>query len=347
MSARIDSVYYFDYTREIGFYDSIRNFTAVEMEYIGMAISTERVRVNSTPTINRIDQTGSEMIREYVISHLGSLVEISKELAINSPRYILIAYADDSEKYFKFDEDMLCIFKIATSNKKDAGFDEEKNESPYAIQKNDEIKPQQSQSESPYAIQKDNTNAKQNYTSSATYNYTQSNRLKNKKEDFPWTVVVIPLIFIGAFLGLCIWGSSGNTDTNTPSYNESTLTPVSEPYSGQILSGREVYGESELTITASSSESCVVKLKTSSGTTRMSFYVRAGETVTVGVPCEYLYIYFASGDTWYGTSYLFGDETSYSMDDEIMNFEEYTWEYTLYPVSNGNFTETPIDASDF
>ena len=90
-----------------------------------------------------------------------------------------------------------------------------------------------------------------------------------------------------------------------------------------------------------------LKLKTPSGVERLSFYVRAGDTVTIGVPAEYLYVYFASGDTWYGKSRLFGDETYYSMDDEVLDFTEYTWEYTLYPVSSGNFSETPIDPDDF
>ena len=35
------------------------------------------------------------------------------------------------------------------------------------------------------------------------------------------------------------------------------------------------------------------------------------------------------------------------MDDEIKDFIRYTWEYTLYPVSHGNFSETPIDPEDF
>lgn len=67
----------------------------------------------------------------------------------------------------------------------------------------------------------------------------------------------------------------------------------------------------------------------------------------MGVPAEYLYVYFASGDTWYGASNLFGEHTNYSMDDELLNFKEYTWEYTLYPVTDGNFSQTPIDADDF
>ena len=88
-------------------------------------------------------------------------------------------------------------------------------------------------------------------------------------------------------------------------------------------------------------------MKTRSGVTRLSFYVRAGDTVTVGVPSEYLYVYFATGDTWYGETNLFGKNTSYSMDDNICNFTQYTWKYTLYPVSSGNFEQTPIDEDEF
>ena len=149
------------------------------------------------------------------------------------------------------------------------------------------------------------------------------------------------LIIVAIILGIVIIANIANNS------KDDELTPVSEPMSGQILTGSEPYNESEITITASGGASCVVKLKTSSGIERMSFYVRAGDTVTVGVPCEYLYVYFASGDTWYGTSHLFGENTSYSMDDTICNFTEYTWEYTLYPVSSGNFSQTPIDEDEF
>lgn len=130
---------------------------------------------------------------------------------------------------------------------------------------------------------------------------------------------------------------------NTPN---TELEPVAEPKSGMILAGAEVFNESTITVSASSGEACVVKLKTPSGTTRLSFYVRAGDVVTIGVPHEYLYVYFASGDIWYGQHYLFGEDTSYSMDDEICNFI-YPWEYILYPVNGGNFSQTPIEADEF
>ncbi len=188
-------------------------------------------------------------------------------------------------------------------------------------------------SQSPYTIKQETT---------PSYVYTYSPTPTQKKQNSTQAnkiliiigiifALVIAIIFIDAFV----------------SDNDSDLTPMTEPISGEILTGVEAYDGSTITITASGGESCVVKLKTSSGVTRLSFYVRAGTTVTVGVPSEYLYVYFASGDTWYGNELLFGEHTSYSMDDEILDFTEYSWEYTLYPVSSGNFSETPIDADEF
>ena len=164
-------------------------------------------------------------------------------------------------------------------------------------------------------------------------------------------VVVLIIVTVSAYNLNDSQGSSTDTTANIsnskPSNSKPQLTPVTEPRTGAILSGSEYYNGSELTIHASSGHSYVVKLKDASGVTLLSFYVRAGDTVTVNVPSAYLYVYFASGDIWYGTEHLFGDDTSYSMDDDIQNFIDYTWEYTLYPVTHGNFSETPISADQF
>ena len=170
---------------------------------------------------------------------------------------------------------------------------------------------------------------------------------QSKSKSIPWKKIIIGLI-IGIVLIVAIVNAVSTDSTSSKSSNQdSSLVAVQEPRSGSILSGREVIDESKLTVTASSDSSYVVKLKTISGTTILSFYVRAGETVSVGVPAEYLYVYFASGNTWYGEKHLFGSKTSYSKDDEILNFTQGGWKYTLYPVSNGNFSETPIDPEDF
>lgn len=167
-----------------------------------------------------------------------------------------------------------------------------------------------------------------------------------------------PIIVIAVLAALAlifvIVGNLGDSGTGTSSDIDDdidiaepsfTLSPVIAPANGTILSGVEGT-DSELTVNADSQD-CVVKLKDASGNEVLSFYVRAYSSVTVGVPGQYLYTYFASGDTWYGEEYLFGEETSYSMDDEGTDFAEYTSEYSLQPVVNGNFSTTPIDGNEF
>ncbi len=167
--------------------------------------------------------------------------------------------------------------------------------------------------------------------------FTPSVNTKNTTRSFPIKPVLIIAAIIGGILIIA----------NLLSNPDQKLEPLAEPRSGTILLGNEDPYGSEITITAPRSESCVVKLKNTSGVTRLSFYVRAGDTVTIGVPPEYLYVYFATGKTWYGFTDLFGKHTSYSKDDELCDFTEYSWEYTLYPVSSGNFSQTPINENEF
>ena len=134
-----------------------------------------------------------------------------------------------------------------------------------------------------------------------------------------------------------------------PSQSETVKTKLVRPATGAILSGKEYFHESEIKVTASSSSNYVVSLKNANGVERVTFFVRAGETATIGVPAEYLYVYFASGEDWYGygEGLMFGDDTNYSKDNEIMDFAEGSWEYTLYPVTDGNFSETPSSENEF
>lgn len=161
----------------------------------------------------------------------------------------------------------------------------------------------------------------------------------------PWKKIAIVAIIV-AIIAIII-AVNVSKDSEDAMDSAPTLTPVAQPYSGEILVGTEAVDESEITIRAPYSDDCVVSLKTRSGTTVLSFFVRAGDTVTVGVPCDYLCCYFAYGDTWYGYTHLFGEDTYYAKDDEYQDYIDYTWEYTLYPVTDGNFSQTPIDEDEF
>lgn len=123
---------------------------------------------------------------------------------------------------------------------------------------------------------------------------------------------------------------------------------VSEPASGTILSGYAPKDASKITVSLAPTASCVVMLKDASGRTLISFFVRSGDTVTVDVPAEMMYVHFASGKTWYGEELLFGDDTIYTQDDELTDFTQYTWEYEFDPLSNGGFehaeTEAPTES---
>lgn len=118
------------------------------------------------------------------------------------------------------------------------------------------------------------------------------------------------------------------------------------PVSGTAFIGKDLPVHSELTITTSSSH-CYIKLKNKNFQDVYSFFVRANDSVAVPVPSGQYYVFFASGKEWYGIDSLFGDGTSYSKDDEICDFENYTWEYTLTESVNGNFSETPISSDEF
>lgn len=333
MSGRINDIYYFDYTRDSDYYYAIRDFSSIEMEFIETVVSKEGTRSNASPLRYKIPTSGTEKIREHAISYIPLLSEISEVLAENSPQYLLIRYADGRKIYYKYNAAVCEIFNIAKCYNPQV----KKAESvvnTYASQQNgvagiNYTQPPQ-QEQKPYVAP----------ITSPQQNDIPSPAATSKTDPFPWEKVILS---VGIFILLIVFVVNGMKNASV----DADLTPVTEPQSGTILSGREVYDGSEITIRAASGKSCVVKLKNRSGTERISFYVRAGDTVTVGVPSEYLYVYFATGDTWYGNTDLFGSKTNYSMDDEIFDFTKYTCEYTLYPVTNGNFSETPIDADDF
>ncbi len=320
---KIESVYYFNYTSSIGYYKSIRNFRDEEMTYTSMALSTSKIRVNATPDVFKIGVSPSSKIREIVISYLDNLKEISQLLAENSPKYILIIFDDESKMYFEYDEKFCAIFELICQHSPQKEFNDIEYVSPYAIQKT--------------------SNSDLCTNSSLTYNSQKVQAAvtkKNNDKSFKFKRFALTFIIILFVLGIISTLSQEDESTKK-------LTPVNEPKSGEVLSGREVYNGSEITVITDDNESCLVKLKDINDVTVMSFYVRAGDTVSVGVPAETLYVCFARGETWYGEENLFGEHTKYSMVSEMRDFTNYTYEFELYLVENGNLRLTSMDAEDF
>lgn len=125
------------------------------------------------------------------------------------------------------------------------------------------------------------------------------------------------------------------------------VAPMSQPSSGTVYIEANKYCSSKLTINAAADYNTYFKLKDEQGNDVISFYVRAGETSTVKVPADNLYLYFASGIDWYGPELVFGSDTVYEKDAEVFDFYNYTWTYTFDAGSDGNTTSTVITSAEF
>lgn len=330
---RIESIFYYNYTDKLGFYDSIRDFGKEEMRYIGTVISTPEFRVNASPCDYKINTEVSKEIRELVINLLPTLKEISKDLAVNSPRYIEFCYFDGSKKYFEYTKFIDVIFDTSSKCK------------PEDVCVTIEVPNDMLIQPTTYTVPKsDNTYSRPK----------KSNEIRN------YFIVIFIIIILIPIIGIATKEEPSILATVQPSEaglltseeykaikEETGLTVRGYPESGEILEGNEVYYGSELTIKAETDQCCVVKLKDANGRTKLSFFVRKGDTVTITVPHETLYVYFAYGNVWFGYEYLFGETTQYAKDDESLDFRTYSCEYTLTPVINGNFQKTPINANEF
>ena len=124
------------------------------------------------------------------------------------------------------------------------------------------------------------------------------------------------------------------------------MEPMQLPQTGTVYLGNGLSRGSEITINASD-QSAYIKLKNASRNDVFAFFVRANTTTTVEVPAGEYYVYFACGDKWFGTKYYFGSETSYFKDSQLIDFSQYTITYTLYKVTYGNFSETPVSEDEF
>lgn len=126
-----------------------------------------------------------------------------------------------------------------------------------------------------------------------------------------------------------------------------TPEEVAEPLSGTVLSGYAPKDASQITVSLENTGACVVMLKDISDRTLLSFYVRAGETVTVDVPAEMMYVHFAGGKNWYGEELLFGEDTVYNRDPELKDFTQYSWEYELDSLTRGEFEASDAEVEPF
>ena len=133
------------------------------------------------------------------------------------------------------------------------------------------------------------------------------------------------------------------------------MTLAALPENGYIFNN-QFFGSGArgtLTIETQGIQHHFLKLRDSrTGELKLSFFVRAGETVDMEVPAGVYTLSYASGETWYGIKDLFGEDTYYAKSDDLFPFtvteESATWwKVELYLNSDGNMDTYTIDADEF
>lgn len=105
----------------------------------------------------------------------------------------------------------------------------------------------------------------------------------------------------------------------------------------------------QLTVVAPPDRDAYVKLRdTVTGSTVLSFYVRAGSTVKACVSEGTCDLYYALGVDWFGPDDAFGEDGVYAVSDKQLSFSDSGNSYTYtFEAEDGNVAPRPISREDF
>ena len=125
------------------------------------------------------------------------------------------------------------------------------------------------------------------------------------------------------------------------------MEPMTPPESGTIYIEANKYCGSSLTFVAAADYNTYVKLKSEDGSDVISFFAAAGQTTKVNVPTGNYYLYMAHGYDWYGPELVFGTDTVYEKEEQVFDFYNYTWTYTIDAGPDGNGVTVTISDGEF
>ena len=130
-------------------------------------------------------------------------------------------------------------------------------------------------------------------------------------------IILAAVIGVGSIINSCNDKHSSAPKVSQPSTGyvspaRSESPRVSEPF-GQLQSGGFANSESALKMTNNLRDPAYVKVQDSSGRTRATIYLRAGESYELGVDPGSYRLKYATGpsDEWRGTEHYFGSRSSY------------------------------------
>ncbi len=147
---------------------------------------------------------------------------------------------------------------------------------------------------------------------------------------------------------ITITASNGKTDSK-----KFTIKPKPVSVSNGFIKKPSGSREAPVTIHAPTTSNCYVYFKNiNNNSNSFSMYVAKNTTCEVNAPIGTYELYYATGTTWYGSKYKFGDGTGYFKADKTFTFYYlgnyvYGTEVTLYSVYNGNMGTDPISESAF
>lgn len=182
----------------------------------------------------------------------------------------------------------------------------------------------------------------------------QARRRANTIQTIHTIMVIAAIIWAVWFFGFHdVKIDEPSTDKQVEAKSESPSLPVVPYTNGELLKGPRNPQLCPFSVETSGSDAYYVYLDCiGNSNDDMAFMVSPGRTVEVNVPLGKYEVYYASGSTWHGQYYKFGEDTRYYKCDEIFDFyqtDDYYqgWTITLYTVSNGNMDTDPINESAF
>ena len=200
---------------------------------------------------------------------------------------------------------------------------------------------------------------------------TVQNKKSNSSRKGGWILFLSAIILLAAFVYATQFAPKGLTTRFAPNAPTPTLAPTPKPVyitNGRILKYPSYKRVCPLTVSVpkgdenyylflkyikAPAKTTEARVKDGSNSeSNMAFYVEAGKTVKVNVPIGVYKLYYACGDTWFGTAKRFGENTLYYTSDDYLEFYADSGYYhghtlELWLQSNGNFERTKISESDF
>jgi len=144
------------------------------------------------------------------------------------------------------------------------------------------------------------------------------------------------------------WLASGSA-----SNQQHTHPPQPMPATGTVVQHGGGASVAPMKVFAAEGSNYLLKLVDPlSGDPVLTAFIRAASTVEIDVPLGRFELRYASGDSWYGYTYLFGPDTVYSKASTLLEFRA-SGDYvegvsiTLYRVPHGNLKTTRIRPAQF